>query len=128
MAKILVVDDSESLRGQVKRDLEAAGHQVLEAFDGMNALEVVGGAPDVQLIVCDVNMPRMDGLTFCTKLTETQGSGKYPIFMLTTECSPEMKVKGKENGVVAWITKPYIAEKMLGAVEKVLARSAAKAA
>jgi len=130
MAKILVIDDSESLRGQVKRDLEAAGHQVVEAYDGMNALEVMAATPDTNLIICDVNMPRMDGLTFCIKLKEIHNAAKYPIFMLTTECSTEMKLKGKENGVVAWITKPYVADKMLVAVDKILAKfgEAAKAA
>lgn len=122
MAKILVVDDSETLRSQIRKDLETAGHAVVEAYDGLNGIEMLDGNKDTQLILCDVNMPRMDGLTMCGKVHTTPGYDKIPIFMLTTESNPEMKAKGKDSGVVAWITKPYAAPKLLAAVEKILAK------
>lgn len=119
MAKILIVDDSETLRSQLKKHLEEGGHKVIEAYDGINGLEVLGANKDVQLILADVNMPRMDGLVMCEKVHEMPEFGKVPIFMLTTESNPEMKTKGKASGVIAWITKPYVVAKLLAAVDKV---------
>src|ERR1017187_8908852 len=115
MAKILVVDDSESQRFQLKRDLEGAGHQVLEGLNGQDGLDKLVANPDVNLIICDVNMPGMDGLTMCSKIQEV---GKFPglsIFMLTSEATAELKQKAKQYGVRAWITKPYVAAKLLEA-------------
>ncbi|MBY0472261.1 response regulator [bacterium] len=121
--KILVVDDSETLRVQLKQDLEKGGFQVVEGVDGVNGIEVLEKNKDVALIVCDVNMPNMDGLTMCSKVHQTAEFKAIPIFMLTTESGPEMKAKGKEAGVIAWITKPYVAEKMLAAIGKVLKKT-----
>jgi two-component system chemotaxis response regulator CheY len=121
MAKILIVDDSETLREQLKKDLSEKGHQTIEACDGQDALEVLDTTGGVDLILCDVNMPRMDGLTMCQRLHENEKFAKIPIFMLTTESAPEMKTKGKAVGVIAWVTKPYSAAKLLVAVEKVTA-------
>ena len=121
MAKILIVDDSETLRGQVKKDLESAGHGTLEAADGINGMEVFeSNRGSIDLILCDVNMPRLDGLSMVSKLYENNGGNIPPVFMLTTECSSEMKTKGKSVGVVAWMTKPYSKEKMTVAVAKAL--------
>jgi two-component system chemotaxis response regulator CheY len=122
MAKVLVVDDSQHLRLQLRQLLEGAGYEVAEAQDGLHGLETVqaaGGAFD--LILCDINMPRMDGLTMCDKLRQA-GSYAGPIFMITTESSPEMKAVGKAAGVVAWLTKPINPERVLAGVNKLLAR------
>ncbi len=120
MAKILVVDDSETLRSQLKKALEDGGHQVVEGFDGQDGLEDLEKNPDVKLILCDVNMPRMDGLTMIRKVREKDAFKTLPVFMLTTESSPEMKAQGKESGVMAWVVKPFVAEKLLGAISKVV--------
>lgn len=120
MAKILIVDDSETLRIQLKKTLQEAGHQPIEAIDGINGLEVLEQNRDTQLILCDVNMPRIDGITMCKKVQEDAQLKKIPIFMLTTESNPEMKAQGKAAGVIAWITKPYIPEKLLSAIGKAL--------
>ncbi len=125
MAKILVVDDSEMVRGQLKKVLSDAGYQVLDAGDGVQGMEVLAGNKDVSLIFCDVNMPRMDGVTMCKKVHANADLARIPIFMLTTESNPEMKVQGKEVGVVAWITKPFVDDKLLAAVSKVLSGAAA---
>lgn len=121
MAKILIVDDSETLRSQLRSTLESAGHEVVEGMDGMNGLETYNQNPDVQLIICDVNMPNMDGLTMCERLTSVlPAQKKIPVFMLTTESNADMKARGKAAGVMAWITKPYAADKLLEVVKKVL--------
>jgi two-component system chemotaxis response regulator CheY len=120
MARILVVDDSETVRAQLKKDLASKGHEVTEAADGELGLQAYDKSGGVDLIICDVNMPKMDGLTMCSKLA-TKGN-KAPIFMLTTEGSETMKTQAKSFGVRAWIIKPYVAEKLLMAVEKVVGK------
>ena len=120
MAKVMVVDDSEHQRFQLKKDLESGGHVVIEGHDAHDGLEKLWQNLDVALIICDVNMPGMDGITMCSKVHE---SGKFPglpVFMLTSEASAELKKTAKQFGVRAWITKPYVAAKLLEAVEKVL--------
>jgi two-component system chemotaxis response regulator CheY len=120
MAKILVVDDSEIIRFQLAEDLSAEGHEVLQAVDGLNGLEVISEHDDIKLIICDVNMPEMDGITMCEQVSKDESRNKIPIVMLTTQNSPEMKAKGKAYGVVAWVTKPYKAAALLGGVKKLV--------
>jgi two-component system chemotaxis response regulator CheY len=120
MSKILVVDDAETQRFQLKKDLEAAGYEVVEAHDGLDGLKVIDLNPDISLVICDVNMPIMDGLTMCSKVKETGKLQGVPIFMLTTEASAEMKQTAKQFGVRAWITKPFVAIKLIEAVGKVV--------
>lgn len=120
MAKILIVDDSESLRGQLKKLLVSGGHSVVEGHDGKHGLDILKANPDSRLIICDVNMPNMDGLTMCTKVKEVAALSGIPIFMLTTESTDDLKEKGKKIGVKAWITKPFDDSKLLGAITKVL--------
>ena len=120
MAKILVVDDSETQRFQTRQDLERAGFTVVEASDGSEGLKKLEQNPDTGLIICDVNMPGMDGLTMCSKVFESGKHPGLPVFMLTTEASVELKQKAKAFGVRAWITKPFIAEKLIEAIRKVI--------
>ncbi|MBF0361528.1 MAG: response regulator [Oligoflexia bacterium] len=120
MAKILVVDDSETLRDQLKEVLEKQGHQVIQGHDGVNGLEVLKANPDTSLIICDVNMPNMNGLTMCGKVKDDSSINKIPIFMLTTESDEALMAQGKGVGVIAWITKPFVEAKLLGAVNKIL--------
>lgn len=123
MAKILVVDDTEIQRFQLKRDLESAGHQVIDACDGADGLTKLKQNPDVALIICDVNMPNMDGLTMCSQIQADGQHKGIPVFMLTTESSAELKEAGKKCGVRAWITKPHVPEKLFAAVGKVTGAS-----
>lgn len=122
MAKILVVDDSETARIQVKMDLIDAGHEVLEAENGIKGLEALSKHKNIQLIISDVNMPEMDGLSMCEEINGNSAFGKIPIFMLTTQCNEEMKAKGKSIGVVAWINKPHKSKSLLAGIEKILSR------
>ncbi len=120
MAKILIVDDSKLLRTQLREDLEKGGHVVTEAVDGYDGIEKISN-DQFSLIICDVNMPNMDGLTMCAKVRENPKNSSLQIFMLTTETGPEMKARGKEVGVRAWVTKPYTADKLLIAISRVCA-------
>lgn len=119
MAKILIVDDSEALRTQLRKDLESHSHVVREAVDGLDGLSQLAKYQDTDLIICDVNMPKMDGLSMCAKINENPNHSNFKLFMLTTEASPDMKTRGKEVGVKAWITKPYVLDKLLLAIDKV---------
>lgn len=119
MYKVLVVDDSEALRTQLRKDLEAAGYAVLEASDGQQGINVVKSNPGIGMIICDVNMPVMDGLTMCEQLFLTEEYRKIPKFMLTTEAVPAMRQRAKEAGVKAWIIKPYVLDKLLVAIDRV---------
>ena len=95
--KILIVDDSDTLRIQLKKALEEAGHIVVEGKDGRDGLIKAQENIDTQLIICDYNMPEMDGITMCRKIREITALKSIPIFMLTTETSPELKTLGKET-------------------------------
>lgn len=118
MAKtIMVVDDSASLRQVVGIALKSAGYDVVEAADGQIALSKLGDKK-INLIVCDVNMPNMDGITFVRELKQ-QASHKFtPVIMLTTESQEAKKREGQAAGARAWVVKPFKPEVLLGAVQK----------
>jgi two-component system chemotaxis response regulator CheY len=126
MSNVLIVDDSETVRAQLRNDLVNEGHTTYEASNGLEGLKILeGNAHQIDLVFCDVNMPEMDGLTMCRELHKDPILSRIPIFMLTTQTSQEMKVEGKESGVIAWIIKPYEKKKVMDGVAKVLARSTA---
>lgn len=125
MANILIVDDSDTVRTQLRNDLNSEGHDTLEACNGLDGLKMLEENPDkIDLIICDVNMPEMDGLTMCRELHKTQVLKKIRVIMLTTQTSTEMKAEGKESGVIAWVVKPYEKKKLMSGVTKVLALQA----
>jgi two-component system chemotaxis response regulator CheY len=118
MAKtILIIDDSGSFRTVVRMALQRVGYEVVEAVDGQDAVTKLDGRK-YNLIVCDVNMPNMDGLTF-VKHAKTLGAYKFtPIIMLTTESQESKKAEGKAAGVRAWITKPFQPSQLVEAADK----------
>ncbi len=121
MAKtILIVDDSTSLRTVVRLALTRSGYDVLEAGDGVAALEVLAQAPKVHLIVCDVNMPNMDGITFVTQVKQHARHRFIPVVMLTTEGEEDAKNRGRQAGAKAWIVKPFNPPQLLDAVSKLV--------
>lgn len=122
MGKIHLVDDSETLRRQLRVILENSGHQVVESSDGVDALDLLEKTPDVELIICDLNMPRMDGMTFCRRVSENPTHSKIPIFILTTEVGTQLKAEAKKFGVRAWIIKPFSPEKLISAVSQILGK------
>lgn len=121
MANIVIIDDSISVRSQVREVLEAAGHAVIECDDGDHGYEKLLELKTPDLVITDFNMPGLDGITMLEKVRNALGGLNFPIFMLTTETSDRLKSAGKQVGVMAWITKPFATEKLLGAVNKVLA-------
>ena len=116
---ILIVDDSNSLRQVVNQTLSQAGYDILEADDGTTALTLLDSRK-IHLIVSDVNMPRMDGLTFVRHVRDSATYRFTPVIMLTTECSPEMKAKGRAAGAHAWIVKPFNPQSLLSAVARLV--------
>lgn len=120
MAKtIMVVDDSASLRQVVNIALKGAGYDVVEAADGQIALNKLE-SQRVNLIVCDVNMPNMDGITFVRELKQKASHKFTPVIMLTTESQEEKKREGQAAGAKAWVVKPFKPEVLLGAVQKLV--------
>jgi two-component system chemotaxis response regulator CheY len=120
MSLVLIVDDSETSRTQLRNDLQGASHTVVEAADGEEGLKKLASNPSVDIVISDVNMPNMDGLTMVSKIRQNSTHAKLKIFMLTTEATVDMKEKGKKAGVNAWIVKPYAKDKLLMAMEKIL--------
>jgi two-component system chemotaxis response regulator CheY len=121
MAKIVIIDDSISVRAQVRDVLEKAGHEVIESENGDNGFEKLTELVAIDLVITDFNMPGLDGISMLEKVKQTKGSLEFPVFMLTTETGERLKAAGKKVGVMAWITKPFATEKLLAAVGKVLA-------
>ncbi len=117
--KILIVDDSSSFRQVVNIALTEAGYDVLEACDGKDALSKLNG-DKIHLIISDVNMPNMDGITFVTEAKKLPAYKFTPIIMLTTESQDDMIQKGKAAGVKAWMVKPFKPAQMLDAVSKLI--------
>ena len=120
MAKsILIVDDSASLRQVVAIALRKEGYDVIEASDGQDALDKLTG-DKIHLVISDVNMPRMDGITFVKEMKKRPAYKFTPVIMLTTEAGDDMKMAGKEAGVRAWVVKPFKPDQMLTAVSKLI--------
>jgi two-component system, chemotaxis family, chemotaxis protein CheY len=124
-AKILIVDDSMMVRQQVSRALVGAGFTVIQAVDGQDALEKLTGNPETQLVVCDVNMPKMSGLEFLESVSKSGQANGIPIVMLTTEGQPDMIQRAKDLGAKGWIVKPFKPELLVAAVKKMTAAVAA---
>lgn len=117
---VMIIDDSASIRQVVALTLRDSNYNVIEAVDGQDALNKLSG-DKIHLIICDVNMPNMDGITFVKNI---KGDPKYsnykftPIIMLTTESEEAKKMEGQAAGAKAWIVKPFLPEKLLVAVQK----------
>ena len=120
MAKtIMIVDDSASLRQVVSIALKGAGYETVEACDGKDALNKLDGRK-LHLIISDVNMPNMDGLTFVHMAKQMPAYKFTPVIMLTTEVSDAKKQEGQAAGAKAWMVKPFQPAQMLTAVSKLI--------
>lgn len=117
--KIMVVDDSASLREVVTIALRTAGYEVAEAVDGQDALAKLQG-DRINLVICDVNMPVMDGITFVREVKKRAEYRFLPIMMLTTESRESRKEEGQRAGAKAWVVKPFRPEQILNAVSKLM--------
>ena len=119
MAKrILTVDDSKTMRDMVSFTLKGAGFEVLEAEDGVKALSVLDRT-SVDLVITDINMPNMDGVTLVKQLRAKPSFRSTPILILTTEGGDEKKAAGRAAGATGWIVKPFAPDKLLQVVSKV---------
>jgi two-component system chemotaxis response regulator CheY len=121
MPSILIVDDSAIVRTQVRKCLEDAGYGITEAQDGRAAL-ATAGTQSFDLVVTDLHMPGMDGLSLVEALRGKNEYEKTPIFVLTTETDTDVITRGREIGVTAWVTKPVQPDVLLNGVRLVLPR------
>ena len=118
MAKrIMVIDDSAALRQSVLDALIDAGYEAIGAADGREALGMLDGSK-VDLLICDVHMPRMDGLTFVKEVKQLADYRFVPVIMLTTESSEKSRLAGQLAGAKAWVVKPFRPDQILHAVSK----------
>ncbi len=117
---VLTVDDSRTMRDMLHLALSEAGYRVVQAVDGVNGLEVLEGeTPDV--IVTDINMPRMDGFTFIEGVRRNAVHRAIPILVLTTESDAAKKARAREAGATGWIVKPFNPAKLVDALRRVAA-------
>ncbi|NLM95982.1 MAG: response regulator [Firmicutes bacterium] len=122
MKTVMIVDDSRTVREAVKYTLGKENFHVIEAEDGQHGLDVLaeqqrlGKRP--AMIISDINMPRMDGITFITKVKKMPGMRFVPILVLTTESQQAMKMQGKEAGAAGWLVKPFQPEQLVQVVRK----------
>ncbi len=119
MAKsVLAVDDSKTMRDMVSFTLRGAGYQVVEADNGVNALKALHGQK-VDVIITDVNMPEMDGITLVKRIRGLPQHAGTPVLILTTESDQSKKDEGRAAGATGWIVKPFSPDKLLQIVAKV---------
>ena len=120
-ASILTVDDSASLRMAIRIALTGAGYAVTEAGDGIEGL-AKAAETRFDLIVTDLNMPNMDGLSMIRELRKQPAQAGVPIIFLTTESDPEMKNQAKAAGATGWLVKPFVPDQLVKIARKVLGR------
>jgi two-component system chemotaxis response regulator CheY len=121
--RVLVVDDSSAVRQQIRGALAGAGYDIVEAVDGLDGLEKLRTLTDLDLALCDVNMPRMTGIELVLEAQRSKLT--TPILMLTTEGQPSMIRRARDAGAKGWIVKPFKPELLLIAVNKIVAAKAA---
>jgi two-component system, chemotaxis family, chemotaxis protein CheY len=118
-AKIMIVDDSTTIRKIVGIVLEKENYQFIEAKNGVDALEKIK-TEKIGLIICDINMPEMDGITFLKKAKENEMSKHTPFIMLTTEAGDAKIAEGKKAGAKAWLIKPFKPEQLIDTIKKLI--------
>ncbi len=116
--KILIVDDSRTIRQQVGFTLTKEGFEVVEAEDGQDGLTKLQANADISMIVSDVNMPNMGGLEMVEAIRQIEQFKFLPIIMLTTESSGDKVDRAKKAGASGWLVKPFNPEQLVGAVKK----------
>ncbi|NRA67374.1 MAG: response regulator [Pseudobacteriovorax sp.] len=124
MGKILIVDDSDMFRDELKLALKNGEHEVLEASDGLDGLNKAKESSGIDIIISDFNMPELNGLQMVAMIKELEQYKTTPIFILTTETSPELKQQATTAGVMAWIVKPFVEKKLLMGISKILSMKA----
>jgi two-component system, chemotaxis family, chemotaxis protein CheY len=119
-AKILIVDDSRTIRQQVTLTLGQAGYQILEAEDGIQGLDMIGSQSDIALVICDINMPNMNGIEMLTAVKADIRNAALPVLMLTTEARADLIQQAKRIGAKGWVVKPFKPDQLAAAVRKIV--------
>ena len=120
MAQVLIVDDSSTVREEVRNFLQGNGLAVMTAVDGHDGVNKLKADPAIRLVLCDVNMPNMDGLTMAEKIRDELKNNTVNIIMLTTENNPAMKARGKAAGIKGWIVKPFNGAAVITSLKKLV--------
>ena len=118
--KVMIVDDSRTIRQQVNFTLAKSGYEVVEAEDGIDGIEKLKANPDVAMIISDVNMPNMDGLKMVEAIKADATLPKPPILILTTEGAADMIQRAKAAGAKGWVVKPFKPDQLIAAVTKLV--------
>ena len=116
---ILIVDDSLTVRQQVVQTLSSAGYQTVEACDGMEGVDAVRAHAEIAMILCDLSMPRMNGLEFIEAIKGSAAGPPMPVVMLTTDGTPDLIARAKRAGAKGWIVKPFQTDLLLAAVRRI---------
>ena len=119
--KVLVVDDSATIRLQVSGALEQAGFDVVEACDGLAGVEAIERDSEIAAVICDVNMPRMNGIEMVEKVKSVPKNASLAMIMLTTEGQAALMRRAKEAGALGWIVKPFNAPQLVAVIKKIAA-------
>lgn len=119
--RVLVVDDSASVRQQVGAALSQAGYEMVEAVDGADGLAKLASDGEIAMVICDINMPRMNGLEMIEQLALNKAMKKVPVVMLTTEGQPALIQRARQAGAKGWIVKPFKPDLLVAAVNKLTA-------
>jgi two-component system, chemotaxis family, chemotaxis protein CheY len=117
--KILIVDDSESIREVVSFTLDNEGYDVISAVDGKDALKHLDGQ-SIDLVITDLHMPNMNGIELIIEVRKMEAYKRVPILFLTTESQAAKKIEAKEAGATGWIIKPFVPAKLIAAINKVI--------
>jgi two-component system chemotaxis response regulator CheY len=116
---VLVVDDSLTVRQQVSLALASAGYQIVEAGDGREGVDALRAHAEVAMVLCDLNMPNMNGLEFLETIKGDAAGPPVPVVMLTTDGSPDLIARAKRFGAKGWIVKPFQPDLLLAAVRRI---------
>jgi two-component system chemotaxis response regulator CheY len=117
---VLIVDDSLTVRQQVSLTLASAGYQIVEASDGREGVDALRTHAEVAMVLCDLNMPRMNGIEFLETIRGDATGLPVPVVMLTTDGSPELIARAKRAGAKGWIVKPFQADLLVAAVRRIV--------
>lgn len=118
--KILMAEDSESVRVLMSEALQKAGYEVVEAHDGEDALQKIRSSP-IDMLITDLHMPRLDGIDLIRSVRRMEGNRFLPIIMLTSDSAEESRRKGRAAGASSWIVKPFRPQQLLAVVQTVMA-------
>lgn len=119
--RVLIVDDSATIRQQVRMALSQAGFEVIEAIDGEDGISKIRGDAEIAAVICDVNMPKKTGLELIEEIKAGGANSSVPIVMLTTEGQPALVQRAKQAGAKGWIVKPFKANLLVAAMQKLTA-------